>query len=71
MTGSGVRHNLILIVTVVVYDRFQRGPRILNVIVVAPQVTVLDNRREIWLNTALRYQFNSLDIAKLYFELIV
>lgn len=47
MTRSGVRYDYILVVSVVVYDRFDGGPRVLNVVEVTPKVAVLDDRREV------------------------
>lgn len=49
MSWSCVGHNLILVVAVIVDDCFQRCPRVLNIIVVAPQVAMLNDRRKVWL----------------------
>lgn len=47
MAGPRVGHDDVLVVSVVVYDRLDRGPRVLDVVKVAPQIAVLYDRCEV------------------------
>lgn len=47
MPRSGVGDDNVLVVSVVVYDRLDGCPGVLNVIEVTPKVAMLDNRREV------------------------
>lgn len=49
VAGSCVGHDDVLVVSVVIYDRLDGGPRVLNVVKVAPQVAVLYYRCKVWL----------------------
>lgn len=50
VSGSCVRHDVVLIIAVVVNDALQTRPRVLDVIEVPPQVAVLYDRREVGLH---------------------
>lgn len=50
MPRSGVGHDNVLIVTIVVDNTLYTGPRVLNVVEVPPHVTVLDDGAEIGLH---------------------
>lgn len=56
MSWTGIRDDRVLVVTVVVDDALQRGPRVLDVVVVSPQVAVLDDRRVVGLQSRERNQ---------------
>lgn len=49
VAGSGIRNYVVLVVAVVINDALDAGPRVLDVIEVAPQITVLDDRGKVWL----------------------
>jgi hypothetical protein len=49
MAGSSVGDNVVLVVTVVINDALDASPRVLDVIKVAPQIAVLDDRGKVWL----------------------
>lgn len=51
--GSGVGCYQILIISIVVYNVFNRSPRILNIVKVPPEVTMRLNSREIGLDTRI------------------
>lgn len=49
MPRASVRDDGILIVAVVIDDALQRGPRVLDVVIVAPQIAVLNDGRVVGL----------------------
>jgi hypothetical protein len=46
---SGVGDYVVLVVAIVINDALNAGPRVLDVIEVAPQIAVLDDRGKVWL----------------------
>ena len=56
VSGSGQRDQRVLVVAVVVDDGRHRGPRVLDVVVVTPQVAVLDDRGVVRLWCGLEYR---------------
>lgn len=50
MAWSRVRHDHILVVSVIIDDAFDARPGVLNIVEIPPQVAVLDDRREIGLH---------------------
>jgi hypothetical protein len=43
VSRSSIRNNVVLVVTIVVDNALNAGPRVLDVVKVAPQVAVLDD----------------------------
>lgn len=71
MTWSGIRNDLVLIVSIVVDDGFQRCPRILDVIVIAPQITMLDDRREVGLDFQIQFYYTFFKKRFNYFPTVI
>lgn len=53
MTGSCIRSNNILIVSIIVDDTLNRSPRILNIIKVPPQIAMLDDCGKVWIESSV------------------
>jgi hypothetical protein len=49
VAGPGVGDYVVLVVAVVINDALDAGPRVLDVVKVAPQIAMLDDGGKVWL----------------------